>query len=31
VRGEITEKLQTKYFDQVRGNTAEHPEWHAKV
>ncbi len=30
-RGPITEKLQTGYFDQVRGNTAEHPEWHAAV
>ena len=30
-RGQITEKLQSKYFDQVRGNTAEHPEWHAKI
>jgi branched-chain amino acid aminotransferase len=30
-RGEITEKLQSGYFDQVRGNTAEHPEWHASV
>ena len=30
-RGEITAKFQSKYFDQVRGKTAEHPEWHAKV
>jgi len=30
-RGEITEQLQTSYFDQVRGNTLEHPEWHAAV
>jgi len=30
-RGPITKKLQSCYFDQVRGNTAEHPEWHAAV
>ncbi len=30
-RGAITERLQTRYFDQVRGNTAEHPEWHVAV
>ncbi len=26
-RGPITEKLQTMYFDQVRGRRSEHPEW----
>ena len=31
VRGAITQKLQTRYFDQVRGITMEHPEWHASV
>ncbi len=26
-RGPVTEKLQTMYFDQVRGRRKEHPEW----
>ncbi|MGI9287674.1 MAG: aminotransferase class IV, partial [Pseudomonadales bacterium] len=26
-RGPITEKLQTMYFDQVRGKRSEYPEW----
>ncbi len=26
-RGPLTEKLQTMYFDQVRGRRSEHPEW----
>jgi branched-chain amino acid aminotransferase len=26
-RGPLTEKLQTMYFDQVRGKRFEHPEW----
>ena len=30
-RGTITEKFQQRYFDQVRGKSAEHPEWHAAV
>ena len=30
-RGPITAKLQQMYFDQVRGNTSAHPEWHAAV
>jgi branched-chain amino acid aminotransferase len=30
-RGPLTQRLQTGYFDQVRGNTSEHPEWHAAV
>jgi branched-chain amino acid aminotransferase len=30
-RGPITEKLQTNYFDQVRGRRNAHPEWHTAV
>ena len=30
-RGEITERLQTMYFEQVRGKRQEHPEWHTLV
>ena len=30
-RGEITTTLQSRYFDQVRGNTSDHPEWHTAV
>lgn len=30
-RGPITEKLQSAYFDQVRGRTSAHPEWHTPV
>ncbi len=30
-RGPITEKLQTNYFDQVRGKRNAHPEWHTAV
>jgi branched-chain amino acid aminotransferase len=30
-RGPITEKLQTLYFDQVRGKRNVHPEWHTPV
>lgn len=30
-RGPITERLQTAYFDQVRGRTTAHPEWHTAV
>ena len=30
-RGKITERLQSLYFDQVRGKREEHPEWHAFV
>jgi branched-chain amino acid aminotransferase len=26
-RGAVTEKLQTRYFDLVRGKLAEHPQW----
>jgi branched-chain amino acid aminotransferase len=26
-RGPLTEKLQTMYFDQVRGKRSEHPAW----
>lgn len=26
-RGPLTERLQTRYFDQVHGRRAEHPEW----
>jgi branched-chain amino acid aminotransferase len=31
VRGPITEKLQTMYFDQVMGKREEYPEWLALV
>ena len=31
VRGPITEKLQTAYFDLVTGQTADHPEWRTLV
>jgi branched-chain amino acid aminotransferase len=30
-RGPITEALQTAYFDQVRGRTGAHAEWHTAV
>ncbi len=30
-RGPITEQLQSRYFDQVRGRRAEHAEWHTPV
>lgn len=30
-RGEITERLQAMYFEQVRGKRPEHPEWHTLV
>jgi branched-chain amino acid aminotransferase len=30
-RGPVTEKLQTLYFDQVRGKRNAHPEWHTAV
>ena len=30
-RGPVTEKLQTLYFDQVRGRREAHPEWHTPV
>ena len=26
-RGPVTERLQTLYFDQVKGRREEHPEW----
>jgi branched-chain amino acid aminotransferase len=29
--GPITKRLQTRYFDVVKGNGAEHPEWHTSV
>ena len=31
LRGEVTEKLQSLYFDQVRGHRDAHPEWHTAV
>ncbi|MCB1645155.1 MAG: branched-chain amino acid transaminase [Pseudomonadales bacterium] len=31
VRGPVTEKLQSMYFDQVMGKRAEHPEWGTPV
>ena len=30
-RGPVTEKLQSLYFDQVRGKRDAHPEWHTLV
>lgn len=30
-RGPITQRLQQMYFDQVRGNSSAHPEWHSTV
>ncbi len=30
-RGELTEQLQSMYFDQVRGNRNAHAEWHTPV
>ena len=30
-RGPLTERLQTLYFDQVRGRREAHPEWHTAV
>ncbi len=30
-RGALTEKLQSMYFDQVRGRREEHPDWHTLV
>lgn len=30
-RGPITQRLQKMYFDQVRGNSSAHPEWHSTV
>ena len=30
-RGPVTERLQTAYFDQVRGQRNAHPEWHSRV
>ncbi len=30
-RGPITERLQTAYFDQVRGRVSTHPEWQTAV
>ena len=30
-RGPVTEQLQNAYFDQVRGKTSAHPEWHTPV
>ena len=30
-RGEVTEKLQSMYFEQVTGKREEHPEWHSLV
>ena len=30
-RGPITEKLQSMYFDQVRGRRSQHPEWQSPV
>ncbi|MDG2276747.1 MAG: branched chain amino acid aminotransferase, partial [Pseudomonadales bacterium] len=30
-RGAITERLQTAYFDQVRGQRNSFPEWHTQV
>ena len=30
-RGPVTERLQTLYFDQVRGRREAHPEWHASA
>jgi branched-chain amino acid aminotransferase len=29
--GPITKRLQTRYFDLVKGKGAEHPEWHTAV
>ena len=31
LRGPVTEKLQSLYFDQVRGRRDAHPEWHTPV
>ena len=30
-RGPVTERLQTLYFDQVRGRREAHPEWHTSA
>lgn len=30
-RGPITERLQTMYFEQVRGQRIAHPEWHTPI
>ena len=30
-RGPVTEKLQSAYFDQVRGQRSSFPEWHTRV
>ena len=30
-RGPVTEQLQSRYFDQVRGKREAHPEWHAPI
>ncbi len=30
-RGPVTERLQSAYFDQVRGQCDSHPEWHTPV
>lgn len=30
-RGPVTERLQSLYFDQVRGKRSAFPEWHAPV
>ncbi|MCB0074117.1 MAG: branched-chain amino acid transaminase [Pseudomonadales bacterium] len=30
-RGPVTERLQTAYFDQVRGRSAKHAEWHTSL
>ena len=30
-RGPVTEQLQSRYFDQVRGRREAHPEWHTPV
>ena len=29
--GELTKKLRQRYFDIVRGNTPDHPEWRTVV
>ncbi len=30
-RGPVTEKIQSAYFDQVRGRSGLHPEWHTPI
>jgi branched-chain amino acid aminotransferase len=31
VRGEMTKRLQARYFDIVKGTDESHPEWHTPV